>query len=159
MTTMTLVLVLVAALGSALVGGIFFAFSNFVMPALGRAPSPAGIQAMQSINVVVLNRGFLALFAGTALLFLVLAILGLLQWSSAHGPYLLGAAAAYLAGTWGVTIAGNVPLNDRLARQVPGEAEAERQWAHYLERWTRLNTQRTGAAVLAAVLLLLALVR
>jgi len=159
MNSITLFLVVAAALGSALVGGIFFAFSNFVMPALARVPAAAGMQAMQSVNVVVLNRGFLALFAGTALLFVGLVILSLLQWTSPHGPYLLGAAVAYLAGTWGVTIAGNVPLNDRLARQVPGEPEAEQQWSHYLERWTRLNTQRTGAAILAAVLLLLALMQ
>lgn len=159
MNSITLILVIAAALGSALVGGIFFAFSNFVMPALARVPATAGMQAMQSVNVVVLNRGFLALFAGTALLFVGLMILSLLQWTSPHGPYLMGAAVAYLVGTWGVTIAGNVPLNDRLARQVPGEPEAEQQWTHYLERWTRLNTQRTGAAILAAVLLLLALMQ
>jgi len=44
-----------ALLGSALVGGIFFAFSSFVMKALARVPSAEGIAAMQSINVVVLN--------------------------------------------------------------------------------------------------------
>ncbi len=40
-------------LGSALVGGVFFAFSSFVMKALARVPSPEGIAAMQSINVVI----------------------------------------------------------------------------------------------------------
>ena len=34
------VLTLVAALGCALVGGVFFAFSSFVMKALGRLPAP-----------------------------------------------------------------------------------------------------------------------
>lgn len=155
MNTLTTVLIVASILGSAVVGGIFFAFSSFVMRALAGIPAPAGIQAMQSINVVVLNPGFLALFAGTALLFLALGILALIDWSSGHGPYLLGAAVAYLGGTWMVTIAGNVPLNNRLAEQVPGDAAAEREWQHYLERWTRLNTRRTGAAILASFLLLL----
>ncbi len=55
-----------ALLGSALVGGIFFAFSSFVMKALARVSSAEGIGAMQSINVVVLNPSFLGAFMGTA---------------------------------------------------------------------------------------------
>lgn len=46
----------VAALGSGLVAGIFFAFSNFVMKALARVPPAQGIGAMQSINVAVVFR-------------------------------------------------------------------------------------------------------
>ncbi len=56
-----------ALLGSALVGGIFFAFSSFVMKALARVSSAEGIGAMQSINVVVLNPSFLGTFLFTAL--------------------------------------------------------------------------------------------
>ena len=37
--------------GSALVAGVFFAFSSFVMKVLARVPSAEGIAAMQSINV------------------------------------------------------------------------------------------------------------
>ena len=44
-----------ALLGSALVGGIFFAFSSFVMKALARVPPAEGIAAMQSINCVFLG--------------------------------------------------------------------------------------------------------
>ena len=54
-----------AALGAGLVAGIFFAFSTFVMGALGRLPQAAGISAMQSINVVVINPVFLSVFMGT----------------------------------------------------------------------------------------------
>jgi uncharacterized membrane protein len=49
-------------LGAALVAGIFFAFSTFVMTALGRLPPEQGIAAMQSINVTVLNPWFFAVF-------------------------------------------------------------------------------------------------
>ena len=37
-------------LGSALIGGIFFAFSSFIMRALAAVPSEEGIAAMQSIR-------------------------------------------------------------------------------------------------------------
>ena len=57
-----------AVLGTAIVGGVFFAFSSFIMKALGRVSAPEGIAAMQSINVVVINPSFLGVFMGTALL-------------------------------------------------------------------------------------------
>ena len=66
------VLIIVALLGSALIGGIFFAFSNFIMKALAKLPAAEGIAAMQSINVVVLNKWFLGVFTGTALVSLLL---------------------------------------------------------------------------------------
>jgi len=71
-----------AALGSCLIAGVFFAFSSFVLPALARLPAPLGVAAMQSINVVVLNPLFLGTFFGTAILSLVLAIVALMDWSS-----------------------------------------------------------------------------
>ena len=55
--------ILAAALGSGLIGGLFFAFSSFVMKALGRLPPAKGIAAMQEINVVVLNPLFFAAFS------------------------------------------------------------------------------------------------
>ncbi len=68
----------IALLGSALVGGVFFAFSSFVMKALARVPSSEGIGAMQSINVDVINPSFLGAFMGTALLSLGVVVLVLL---------------------------------------------------------------------------------
>ena len=66
MNLLTTAAVIAALLGTALIGGVFFAFSSFVMKALARVPSPEGIAAMQSINVTVLNASFLGAFMGTA---------------------------------------------------------------------------------------------
>ena len=74
-------LTLAAALGAGLVAGIFFAFSAFIMAALGRLAPEGGISAMQSINVAVLNPMFFFVFFGTAVLALVLAIAALAGWS------------------------------------------------------------------------------
>ncbi len=54
-STVVNAMILFCALGSALVAGVFFAFSTFVMKALGRLQPEQGIAAMQSINVTVLN--------------------------------------------------------------------------------------------------------
>ena len=58
-------LVSATAIGAALVAGIFYAFSTFVMQALGRLAPREGIAAMQSINVVVINPLFFLAFFGT----------------------------------------------------------------------------------------------
>lgn len=47
-------LTFIAAISSGLVGGTFFAFSNFIMKALARLPASNGISAMQSINIAAL---------------------------------------------------------------------------------------------------------
>ena len=55
MTNAVVALTIVAALGSGVMAGFFFAFSVVVMKALGKLAPEEGIAAMQSINVVVLN--------------------------------------------------------------------------------------------------------
>jgi uncharacterized membrane protein len=57
---------LLSALGCGLAAGIFFAFSTFVMKALGKLAPSQGIAAMQSIYVAIINPWFLRLFFGTA---------------------------------------------------------------------------------------------
>ncbi len=69
MDQLFIVLVILCALGSGTIGGVFFAFSNFVMPALARIAPAEGIHAMQAINVTVLNRLFLGTFMGTGVAF------------------------------------------------------------------------------------------
>ena len=44
------ILTLVAAVGAGLVGGVFFAFSAFVMRALRGLPDEQGLAAMQAVN-------------------------------------------------------------------------------------------------------------
>jgi len=54
------ILVTLAALGCGLVGGIFFAFSTFIMKALKRLPPYQGIESMQAINITVINPWLIA---------------------------------------------------------------------------------------------------
>ncbi len=148
-----------ALLGSALVGGIFFAFSSFVMKALARVPSAEGIAAMQSINVVVINPSFLGAFMGTAVLSLVIAGLAFTGWGRPSAFFFLGGAIFYFAGTFLVTVLGNVPLNDQLAAASATDAAARGVWEHYLGRWTMWNHVRTAAAIVAALLYSLGLMQ
>ena len=148
----------VVLLGSALVGGIFFAFSSFVMRALARLPSAEGIAAMQSINVVVLNGSFLGVFIGTAVVSLGAGGLALAGWGRPFAPFFLGGALFYLVGTFLVTLLGNVPLNDQLAAVSATDDAALDVWEGYLTRWTTWNHVRTVAAMGAALLYSLGLI-
>jgi len=145
-----------AALGCGLIGGAFFAFSSFVMGALGRLTPAEGIRAMQAINVVVINPVFLAAFLGTAAVCVVLAGISIRSWSEPGSALRLAACLLYLVGTIGVTFACNVPRNDALATLSPDATDAAAAWARYLADWTAWNHVRTLAAAAGSVLLIAA---
>lgn len=149
----------VAAIGCGLIGGVFFAFSTFVMKALDRLPATAGIAAMQAINITVLNPFFLVPFVGTAGVCALLAASTVLAWQPSRALWLLAGSLAYLVGTFVVTIACNVPRNDRLAKLSPESAASEAEWRTYVRDWTAWNHVRTAAALAAAVALTVAWAR
>jgi uncharacterized membrane protein len=142
-----LVLALATALGSGLVAGVFFAFSNFVMRALGRIPAPEGMRAMQEINVTVINRWFMTALFGTGVACLAVIVVALAEWEGSYGPYLVIAGALYVVGTVAVTMAFNVPRNEALARVDPEGPEGAQVWRRYLVEWTAWNTVRMVASL------------
>jgi uncharacterized membrane protein len=149
-------LTICAALGSGVVAGVFFAFSTFVMPALARLPPEQGIAAMQSINVTALNRWLMSALFGTAGLCVWLAVASLKSRSDPGAGLRLGGSTLYLVGAILVTIACNVPRNEALAAVRPDAAEALQLWPRYLAEWVAWNHVRTGAALAASALLILA---
>jgi uncharacterized membrane protein len=153
---MSLVLILefAAALGSALMAGLYFAFSIAVMRALGRIAPASGMAAMQSINVVILNRWFLLAFAGTAAICAVLAVIALLRWSAPGAGLLLLACVLYLIGNIAVTMIFNVPLNNALAAADPSSTGGAALWSGYLSTWTAWNHVRTLSCLAALALLI-----
>ena len=105
---------------------------------------------MQSINVVVLNKSFLGMFLGTAVISMLVAGLAIKGWGAPSSNWLLAGALFYFIGTFLVTGLGNVPLNEQLAAVTATDDDAVTVWEHYLDRWTLLNTVRTVAATAAA---------
>jgi uncharacterized membrane protein len=150
-------LTFVSALGCGLTAGVFFAFSVFVMKALASLPPAQGIAAMQSINVTVLNPWFLGTFLGTAVACILLAVAALVTWHKPGTVYLLAGSVLYLFGTMLVTMAFNVPRNERLAIVDPTTMDAVNVWAEYVTDWTTWNHVRTAAALAAAASLTVAL--
>lgn len=136
------VLVVVALVGAATSAGAFFAFSNFVMPALGTLPRRDGAAAMQAINVAAPTPTFVAAIAGAGLISVpvVIAELGQLD----HRPAVFVTAGAALSvASFVITIAANVPRNDALDRADADQRAGQAYWERYLTSWTRWNTLRT----------------
>jgi uncharacterized membrane protein len=150
-------LALFSVLGTGIVAGIFFAFSNFIMQALARVPDDQGARAMQAINVTVLNPGFFLFFFGSGLIAIAATIAGFMQTTGPSKWWLLAGTLSYILGCVGTTIAFNVPLNDRLEKLDAASDEAASLWALYLVQWTRWNTARTAASAASTVLFTLAI--
>lgn len=148
-----------AVVGAA-VGGLFYAFSTFVMRGLDRTEPVDAITAMRGINAEAqANVPFLALFVGSAVLALGVGITAAVRLQSPGAGYLLtGAVLTLLAFV--VTMAFNVPLNNALDRIDPSTvsaADAAREWQAYLAPWTLWNHVRTVAPLLGSVLILVGL--
>ncbi len=143
------ILILISALGCGLIAGVFFAFSSFIMGALGKLPPSQGIAAMQSINVVVINPIFLGVLFGTAALTLFLGYGAIRHLGESHAIWVAVGTGLYVIGTVLVTMAFNVPLNNALAAVDSASGEGAAAWADYLRNWTRWNHVR-GLAALAA---------
>ena len=149
---------LVLGFASALVAGTFKAFSDFIMRGLVLAEAPGGIESMQQINKTVLRSAFLTEFLA---LVPATAALAAYAWLNLSGPgqtLIIGAAATYLLTVFGVTMLGNVPMNQRLAAMPSTSVEAEGYWVTYGRVWTRWNHVRTVGSGGTAVCLLLAAV-
>lgn len=106
---------------------------------------------MQRINVVVLNPGFLGVFTGTALLAAIATVGAFVAWGTPRATLLLAAGVTYLVGSFGVTVAFNVPRNERLARLPADSVEAAQYWPTYVREWLIWNHVRTVASTVTAV--------
>jgi uncharacterized membrane protein len=150
-------LTLITALGCGLSAGALFAFSSFLMPALGRLRPAQSVAAMQSINVMAVTPVFMTALFGTGAACAVLAVWGIFTLDEPYGTYLLIGGLLYIAGNLGLTMTYHVPRNNALAALDPESAEAADYWPRYLAEWTRWNHVRAAAGVAAAASLTLAL--
>lgn len=149
-----------ATLGYAIIGGVFIAFSDFIMRSLARTSGTGGVEAMQVINREVFRWIFMVLFIGLAPVSLGIALYGLIAVGGNTGTLLAAAGLTYFIGCFGVTVCFNVPLNERLAKMSLADASTGTFWQQtYVPVWTRWNSVRGTACVLVAALMLMAMPR
>lgn len=152
----TLYFCLFLALWSALVGGVFKAFSEFIMAGLLRAEPAAGIESMQWINRTVLRTEFVAALMSIAVFSVLFAIYALFVFEGPGQVAILIAAFIYMPCVFLMTMFGNVPMNNRLAKLDHRSSEAADYWVIYVKQWTRLNHIRTLGSIVTAGLYLIA---
>lgn len=149
--TNTMISVVVAMItGAALVTGLLFAFSNFVMAALADVSTENAVEVMQRINVRIINPVFFFLFVGTPVLCLIVVIQTFLNAGENLNLWLPVGATLYLIGPLGITLMFNVPLNDRLAKIEKSNAN---EWEVYQAKWQGWNHLRTYIGIVSIVLM------
>ena len=141
-------LIVVAALVAGLQAGTYFTWSTGVMPGLARVDDRTFVDAMQQINIAIVNPLFLATFLGAPVLAGAAALLG----GPSARPWAI-AATALAIGTLVITFAGNIPLNDTLDAVDPHAADAAARWSDYYASWMPLNAVRAATGIAASGLL------
>jgi uncharacterized membrane protein len=144
---------LTAAAGAGVAGGVLFAFSTFIMPALRSLPAEQGLAAMQAINKFAPTPVFMAVLMGTAALCVPLAISALPHLDEQASRRRLAGSALYLA-TILITGAYHVPHNNALALISPTSAGAASAWHHYASSWTLWNHVRAATAIAGSFVLM-----
>lgn len=147
---------LALGLSSALVGGVFQSFSDFVMRALVASRPAAGAEAMQQINRTVFRSAFLVMLLGLAPVTLAFAAYAWLALTPVLQIWISAGAGVYFVGVFLVTMFGNVPMNKRLESMAYGQPETDAYWRTYGAVWTRWNHVRTLSSIIAAACFLIA---
>ena len=148
-TLASIVLVLGGVL-TALQAGLMYDFNVDTVPALRSINGKAHIAMMQAINVKIENPLFFLSFFGAVL---VLPLAAFLYRGEAQFAWLVAAAVLQIVGNFGVTVAGNIPLNRKFAKIDPeqlSDSEADQQRKEFQgpgARWMRLHTVRTLSSI------------
>lgn len=150
---------IITATTTALMAGLFFAWSCSVIPGLSRLQDSTYISTMQSINRAIQNPLFFFCFFGTAIFLPLCTYLQYNQPISSRFWFLLAATVIYLVGVMGVTIFGNIPLNETLdAFQLTSSTakDIRETRANFEDSWTAFHTVRTLASTLVIVFVIIA---
>ena len=145
------VIIVITAVACGLMGGVFFAFSTFVMKALRALPPAQGMEAMQAINITAVEPPLMLGLFGTALGSVVVGVNALTDLNDPAAWWGLSGAGLYLLGVLVVTAVYHVPRNNALAVVDPSAPDAADHWARYAAGWTAWNHVRTVTPLVAAV--------
>jgi uncharacterized membrane protein len=150
MVVLTLVVASVNLVLLGVVCGVFFTYSNSVVPGLDRIDPETAVAAMRSVNVAIINPRFLATFLGPVVTSAATGFLLLGLDETTAALLFFAAAVVYLLGCLAITGRINVPLNNALENST--STDWAQRWADFSPRWRRWNTVRTVTSMVALVL-------
>lgn len=145
-----------------LIAGLFYSYSCSVNRGLAKLSDIEYLKAMKAINKEILNPWFFFSFIGS------LVAIPLSTWlyyqNNGAGTsfyFLLGASIVYAVGVFGITMTGNVPLNNSLdSIQLENAAQHEisaRRFDFELP-WNRFHFIRTVANAIAFAMIVFAVI-
>lgn len=143
-----------ATVATGLFAGLFWSFTVAVMPGLRQAEDRTFVDAMQRINVAIVNPAFLLVFLGAPVLAAAAGALELGADDRAPVPW-TAAGFVLSAATLVITATANIPLNNALDAAGPPDQDSD--LAVVRERfeasWVRWNAARavTSTAALACL--------
>lgn len=131
-------------------GGIFFLYSNAIMPGLGKTDDRTFVGAFQAIDTRIINPLFMLMFFGGLVLSGTAVLLHLGDGFRSGLPWLVTALALYII-VFILTVAINVPLNDYIkAAGDPDQIDVKEVRGTFNEkRWVRSNHIRTVLTLIA----------
>ena len=113
MKSETIILAL-AILLTGLMAGIFFTWSNAVKPGIGKLSDIEYLRALQSMNRVILNNAFKIIFLGAIIAVALVPIFYFNLYPRNIFWLFVFTLVIYWIGVFGVTVSGNIPLNEIL---------------------------------------------
>jgi uncharacterized membrane protein len=153
---------IVAILLTGLAAGLFYSYDCSVIKGLGNLPDREYLSAFQSINRAILNPYFFISFIGSLLILPIAVWQSYKDGNTMSCYFLLAATIVYIAGVFGVTILGNVPLNNLVERfdiSTASQADIQAMRQKFEVSWNKLNHVRTYAAILSFLLTILSWIK
>ncbi len=146
-----------AVILTGLSAGFFYAWQVSVISGTKQLQDETYLVTMQTINRAILNPAFFSIFFGPLI---IQGITCIYEFHSSKLIFGLTLAAffTYLIGAFGVTLFGNVPLNNRLdALSIAGSqlAKLTEFRMHYESTWNRLHLIRTSFSLISFLLIVL----
>lgn len=138
--------------------GLFYAWEVSVIPGTKQISDRSYLEAMQFINRAILNPAFYTIFLGSLICLFLSSYMQYRAGNNYSLLILLTATLCYLIGTFGVTVFGNVPLNESLdtVNLLNSNDEALKSIRTiYEKKWNYLHSIRTVFSVLTFIISLL----
>jgi len=150
------------AITTGLIAGLFYSWSCGITQGLGKLPDASYLGAFQSINREIQKPWFFISFLGTVLLLPVSAWLCYRSHQQTSFLFMLTASLLYIIGVFGVTIAGNIPLNEMVDKtnlqSISVETIAEIRKS-FEPKWNQLNNIRTLCAIASLACTIMACIK
>lgn len=155
--SITNITIFVSIILTGLSAGFFYAWQVSVIQGTLKVSDAHYLFTMQSINKEILNPSFFLVFFGS--LIAMIAASFMTYGSGSTFWFTLSALVVYFFGTFVVTAAGNVPLNDQLEALNLSQVTAAQMTEFrtmYEVKWNRLHVIRTAFSVISFILILMA---